>query len=116
MTGRENDLHVKRTAGLPLSVGRASLATRVLIALVFLVTAALCIGGGVLISTSGAARVVAVVLIVPLGLIGVIAALFVLAPWSRFGVWLDEFVPRLREPHIAIATTLVLWLLAFLVT
>jgi hypothetical protein len=107
---------VRRSAGLPLSVGRASFATRALIALVFLVTAALCIGGGVLISGTGAARVVAVVLIVPLGLIGLLAAAFILAPWSRYGVWLDAFVPRLREPMIAVATAMLLWAIAFLVT
>ena len=107
---------VKRTAGLPLSVGRASVATRVTIALVFLVTAALCIGGGVMISRIGAARIVAVILIVPLGLTGAIAAMFVLAPWSRFGIWLDAFVPRLREPLVAVATAMLLWAIAFVVT
>jgi hypothetical protein len=71
----------KRSAGLPLSVGRASVATRLFLALVFLATAALCLGGGVLISREGTApRVVAVVLIVPLGLIGLLAAAFILAP------------------------------------
>ncbi len=107
---------MKRTAGLPLSVGQASLATRILIALVFAVTAALCIGGGMAISRIGAARVVAVVLIVPLGLIGLVAAAFVLAPRSRFGVRLDELVPRLREPSVAIAMALLLWTVAFLLT
>lgn len=108
---------MKRSAGLPLSVGRASVATRVFLAIVFFAVAALCIGGGVLIARVGLApRVVAVVLIVPLGLIGVLAAAFILAPWSRFGVWLDAFVPRLREPAVAIGTALVLWTVAFLLT
>lgn len=107
---------MKRSAGLPLSVGRASPATRILIAVVFLVAAALCIGGGVAISRLGPARVVAVILIVPLGLIGLPAAAFIVAPWSRYGVWLDAFVPRLREPRVAAATAMLLWLAAFLVT
>ena len=108
---------MKRSAGLPLSVGRASIATRLFLALVFLVAAALCLGGGVLISRAGPGpRVVAIALIVPLGLIGVLAAAFILGPGSRFGVWLDAFVPRLREPHIALATALTLWLIAFLLT
>ncbi len=108
---------MKRSAGLPLSVGRASLATRLFLALVFLLAAALCLGGGVLISRVGLGpRVVAIVLIVPLGLIGIIAAAFILGPWSRFGVWLDAFVPRLREPQVAVATALTLWLIAFLLT
>jgi hypothetical protein len=108
---------VKRSAGLPLSVGRASMATRLFLALVFLTTAALCLGGGVLISREGIApRLVAVVLLVPLGLLGITAAAFILAPWSRFGVWLDAFVPRLREPRIAAATAVTLWLVALLLT
>jgi len=91
--------------------------TRIFLAVVFLVAAALCIGGGVLISRAGVApRVVAVVLIVPLGVIGVVAAAFILAPWSRFGVWLDAFVPRLREPLVAGATAMALWGIALLVT
>ena len=108
---------MRRSAGLPLSVGRASVATRLFLAVVFFVVAALCIGGGVLIARVGLGpRVVAVALIVPLGLIGAIAAAFILAPWSRFGVWLDAFVPRLREPAIAIGTALVLWAAAYLIT
>lgn len=105
-----------RRAGLPLSVGQASLPARLTIALVFLVTAFLCIAGGRLISESGAARAVAVALIVPLGEIGILATAFVLAPRSRFGDWLDRFVPRLREPLVAAATGTVLWLIAFLAT
>ena len=108
---------MRRSAGLPLSVGRASVATRVFLAAVFLATAALCIGGGILISRVALApRVVAVVLIVPLGLIGVLAAAFILAPWSRFGVWLDGFVPRLREPLVAAGTAMTLGLIALLIT
>lgn len=108
---------MRRSAGLPLSVGRASLATRLFLAIVFLAAAALCIGGGVAIGRVGLApRIVAIVLIVPLGLIGVLAAAFILAPWSRFGVWLDGFVPRLREPAVAGVTAMLLWGIAFLLT
>lgn len=99
-------------AGLPLSVGQAPLPVRLLIAFVFLVAASLCIAGGRMISTALPAQVVAIVLIVPIGLIGVLAAAFVIAPRSRFGDRLDRFVPRLREPRIAVATAIVLWLLA----
>ena len=108
---------MRRSAGLPLSVGRAPVSTRVFLAIVSFVVAALCIGGGVSISRVGLApRVVAVVLIVPLGLIAALAAAFILAPWSRFGVWLDGFVPRLREPLVAILTAVALWVVAFLLT
>ncbi|HEX2059170.1 MAG TPA: hypothetical protein VHK90_00370 [Thermoanaerobaculia bacterium] len=107
---------MRRSAGLPLSVGQARLGVRALIALVFLATAAICIGGGWVIASMAAARVVAVVLIVPIGVIGVIAAAFALAPHSRFGVWLDGFVPLLRKPAVAVATAIALWAIAFVVT
>ena len=108
---------MKRTAGLPLSVGRASVATRLFLAIIFLATAALCLAGGILIAREGLApRVVAILLIHPLGLVGVLAAAFILGPWSRFGVWLDAFVPRLREPRVAIGTAMLLWTIAFLLT
>ena len=44
-----------------------------------------------------------------------VAAVFVIAPHSRFGVWLDHFLPRLREERIAYATMLALWLASALV-
>lgn len=93
-------------------MGQASLAVRLLIACVFLVTAALCIGGGMLISRTAPGRAVAIVLIVPIGLIGLMAAAFVLAPHSRFGAWLDHFVTRLREPRVALGAAIVFWLVA----
>lgn len=103
MTGRPS-------AGLPASVGSASLPLRITIAAVFLVTAAILLGAGVFIaSESRLAFVVTVAMIEPIGIIGVIAAAFVLAPHSRFGVWLDHFVPRVREPVVAILTVLALW-------
>jgi hypothetical protein len=108
---------MKRSAGLPLSVGRASAVTRVFLAIVFAAAAALCIGGGMLIARVGVApRAVAMLLIIPIGLIGVVAAAFILGPWTRFGVWLDSFVPRLREPSIAVATAMLLWGVAFVLT
>lgn len=107
---------VRRSAGLPLSVGGASMGIRLLIAAIFAMTSAACIGAGLLISAAIILRVFAVVLIIPLGLIGILAAAFIVAPRSRFGVWLDHFVPRLREPRVALATAAVLWLIAYLVT
>ncbi|HYO78007.1 MAG TPA: hypothetical protein VE010_16225 [Thermoanaerobaculia bacterium] len=104
-----------KRAGLPLSVGQASIAVRIMLGLVFAATAILCIGGGMFIATIAvAARVIAIGLVVPIGLIGAIAVAFILAPHSRFGDWLDRFVPRLREPRVAIAVTAGLWLLALL--
>ena len=105
-----------KRAGLPLSVGQASAAMRVLLAIVFAVAAALCIGGGMLISSNAAARAIAILLIVPVGLIGVAGVAFVLAPHSRYGDWLDRFVPRLAERRIAIVTAMLLWGTAFLLT
>ncbi|HEX8254768.1 MAG TPA: hypothetical protein VF846_16610 [Thermoanaerobaculia bacterium] len=106
-----------KRAGLPLSVGQASAAVRIMLGLVFAATAILCIGGGIFISTMAvAARVIAVVLIVPIGLIGAIAVAFILAPHSRFGDWLDRFVPRLREPRVAGAVALTLWITALSLT
>jgi hypothetical protein len=104
---------MRRSAGLPLSVGEASVAMRLVVAIVFAVAAVVCIGGGMLIATELAARIVAALLIIPIGLAGVLAVAFVLAPHSRYGRWLDHFVPRLREPRIAIATAVTFWLIAF---
>jgi hypothetical protein len=107
---------VRPSAGLPLSVGQASLAVRLVIAVVFLLAAGVAIAGGVLMSVIPVARVMAVLLVVPVGLIGILAAAFVLAPHSRYGVWLDHFVPALRRPAVAVATAIALWAAAFLLT
>lgn len=108
---------MKPSAGLQLSVGHASLGVRVLLAIVIAAAAALCLGGGVLIARAAvAARILAIALVMPFGVIGAIAVPFILAPWSRFGLWLDAFVPRLREPRIALGTVAVLWTISFLVT
>ena len=89
------------------------MAMRIVIALVFAAAAVLCIGGGMLIATELATRVVAALLIIPIGLVGVLAVAFVLAPHSRYGDWLDHFVPRLREPRIAVACAVTFWTIAF---
>lgn len=99
---------------MPLSVGQASVPMRVMIAIVFAAAAALCIGGGMVIATELATRIVAALLIIPIGLAGVLAVAFIIAPHSRFGDWLDHFVPRLREPRIAIGTAMSFWAIAFL--
>ncbi|MFP5245598.1 MAG: hypothetical protein ACLGH0_02805 [Thermoanaerobaculia bacterium] len=78
----------RKSAGLPLSVGSASFAVRIAIAAVFLAIGAICVGGAIVIAKTAA--IVAAIAILPLGLIAVIAAAFVLAPHSRFGVWLDH--------------------------
>ena len=97
------------SAGLPLSVGAAPLSVRLVIAFVFLLTAAVCIAGGVFVASSGSrlATFAAIVLIEPIGIVGLIAVAFIAAPHSRFGVWLDHFVPRLRETGVAVATAVV---------
>lgn len=92
---RQNAAMTRRSAGLPLSVGSASFAVRLFLALSFALVALLCIGAGVLIARSGnlAATIVAILAVVPLGCLAGLAAAFVVAPFSRFGVWLDAFVP-----------------------
>lgn len=107
---------MRPSAGLPLSVGQATLAVRLVIAVVFLLAAGVAIAGGVLMSSIVIARVMAVLLVIPVGLIGILAAAFVLAPHSRYGVWLDHFLPTLRRPAVAVATAIALWTAAFLLT
>jgi hypothetical protein len=102
---------VKRSAGLPLSVGGAPLAVRLLVAMIFFATAVLLLIGARLVP-----RPLAVIFIGPIGIVGLIAAAFIVAPHSRFGAWLDAFVPRLREPRVAIATAMALWLAALVVS
>lgn len=101
-------------AGLTHSVGQASMAIRILLATVSFVTAALCIGGGRYIASTGPlARALAVIVVIPIGFAVFAGAAFCLAPHSPYGQRLDEFVPRLREPKFALATAAVLWLVAF---
>lgn len=88
---------MRKSAGLPLSVGSASLAVRVLLAAIIMAVAAICGGGGVWIGRHGpnAARAVAIALLVPFGIVALAAAAFILAPFSRYGIWLDAFLPTL---------------------
>ena len=106
----------RRTAGLPLSVGSASFATRLFLALSFAAVAAICIGAGVAIARADAlaGTVVAIVFVVPLGCLAAIAAAFVLAPFSRFGVWLDAFLPTVTGVRVA-AVVAAFWLLSALI-
>jgi hypothetical protein len=105
-----------KRAGLPLSVGQASMPVRVLLAIVLAAAAALCIAGGVFIASNAAARAIAILLVIPVGLIGVAGVAFVLAPHSRYGDWLDRFVPRLAERRIATLTAVLLWGVAYVLT
>lgn len=100
-------------AGLTHSVGQASIGIRILLAMVSLVTAALCIGGGRVIATTSP---LAVILVIPVGFVIFLAAMFCLMPHSSFGQRLDELVPRLREGKVAVTTAVVLWLVAFYAT
>jgi hypothetical protein len=110
-------MNERPSAGLPLSVGSASLPVRLLLAVMVLLVGGLCIGGGMFIARSGsvAGIVIAIAMIIPLGLICCIAAAFIVAPFSRFGVWLDEFVAKLNGGRAA-AVFVVLWLVAFVLT
>ena len=106
---------MRKSAGLPLSVGSASLPVRILLAAIVMAVAILCGGGGVWIGQHGpiAARAVAIVLIVPFGIVALAAAIFVLAPFSRFGVWLDAFLPTLIGRRAA-AVAASLWAISAL--
>lgn len=105
-----------RSAGLALSVGQASLAVRVFLALVFLAAALLCAAAGVLVARAGhLPLIVAVLLIEPIGIAGVIAAVFISAPQSSIGVRIDELAARLSEPRIALFAASSIWLLSLLI-
>lgn len=83
----------RRTAGLSLSVGSASLPLRLFLAFLFAVFGALCLGAAIAIGRigPGAAAILAVAAIVPLGCLGIAGAVYTAAPFSRFGLWLDVF-------------------------
>lgn len=52
-----------------------------------------------------AGPILAIVLLQPFGLVLFVAAIYVAAPFSRFGVWLDSELPRLhRRPPLLIIT------------
>lgn len=92
------------TAGLPLSVGSASVPVRCFLALLFGVVGAVSLAGAVAISRIGpiAATVLAIIAIVPLGCISLIAAAFTVAPFSRFGIRLDRFLGGLTWARLAL--------------
>lgn len=100
-----------RSAGLPLSVGGASRTTRVLLSLAFGVNAVLCTWAAVLAaqSRSAAATAVAILLIQPIAIAAFVAAMYVAAPYSAFGRWLDAFLPRLASWGAAVLVALTLW-------
>jgi hypothetical protein len=105
--------NIRRSAGLPLSVGAASLALRVFIAAMFLIVGVLCLASGGFVGRTGGvpASVIAILLIVPFGLIACTAALYTIAPFSRFGVWLDHFLPTLGSWRGGLVAVL-LWLVS----
>ena len=100
----------RRSAGLPLSVGSASFGVRLTVSLVFLIAALACSIGSALAAQTFVARVAVAVVVEPIGIAGFLAAAFIIAPHSRFGIWLDQFVTRLREPRVAVATAVAIWL------
>jgi hypothetical protein len=105
---------VSESAGLQRSVGSASLPVRLLLALVYVVAALILLGMGVYVSRGPLfLAALAVFAILPFGFVACVATAFVLAPWSRFGIWVDGFVPQLgRRPGLAAAA--VLWTLGAL--
>lgn len=88
----------RASAGLPLSVGGAPVWVRVLLAAIFLCTGAICIAAAVFLALDGSlpALAIAAMMVMPLGAIACIAAAFVVAPYSRFGVGLDAFAGALN--------------------
>lgn len=104
----------RRTAGLPLSVGSAPLATRLLLAILFAAVGALCVAAGIAIDRSSGstlATLLAALAVVPLGFVAWLAAAFALAPFSRYGVWLDAFLPTLAGTR-AVVVLAAFWLAA----
>lgn len=93
-----------RTAGLALSVGSASFPVRCFLAAMFGLVGLLCLAAAILLGRIGPtiATVIAILAIVPLGCISGIGAAFALAPFSRFGVWLDVFVGGLTWTRLAL--------------
>lgn len=109
-------LDPRRTAGLPLSVGSASPATRVFLATLFASFAAVLLAAAIFIARTGPwiAAAVAVLLIFPLGVLGILGAIYTLAPFSRFGVWLDIFLGNLTGRRFALVLAGV-WLVGAIV-
>jgi len=57
-------------------------------------------------------RLLAIVILEPFAWIAAVAAVYVLAPLSRFGAWLGQSLARLREWKIAVAAISILAALA----
>ena len=99
------------SAGLPLSVGPASIPVRLSIAAVLLLVAAL-VGAAslhIFACGPGAARAMSVVALTPFSLAGLLAAAFVCAPYSRYGTWVDTFIARFNGRRVAMLA-FVVWL------
>jgi len=73
-----------------------------MLAAVFLCTGAICIAAAVFLALRGPlpALILGASAVMPLGVIASIAAAFVLAPYSRFGAWLDAFVATLNVARV----------------
>lgn len=94
---RKNGSRERHSAGLPLSVGSASVPVRLGIATIFALVALIVGGSAMYLFVCGrvAARVLSIVALMPFAFAGLFAAAFVAAPFSRYGIWLDAFVPSL---------------------
>jgi hypothetical protein len=97
---------VTRSAGLPESVGGAPVGIRVFLAFIAAAIAIICaLAGRILAARAGW---LFALLVEPIAIATGIAAVFIAAPYSRFGIWLDHALPLLKRPAVAlIAVTLV---------
>ena len=104
----------RKSAGLPLSVGAASLLVRVLLSAIVLVASTVSVAAGVLLGRRGPlpAAMIAGGLLIPFGIIALLGAAFIAAPHSRFGKWLDHSLDAQRLARAAGA----IWMLSILIT
>jgi hypothetical protein len=103
-------------AGLPMSVGSASLPLRLLVASMWMVPAAIALAGAFYAASFGwPARALATVVLIPFSLIAAIAAIYVVAPRGEFGDWLDLALPALRDRATAVLVALLLILASSLI-
>lgn len=101
---------------MSLSVGQAGATLRFLIGSILFVTAVIVAAAGRIIDDGSVVRrVLAVVLVEPFAVIGFVAVAYISAPHSRFGTWLDEFLPRLRHWPLALLTALSISLISFII-
>lgn len=106
---------MRESAGLPLSVGNAPIAIRLFLATVALTVALICGFAGRLVAGAGTAGWILGLLVEPVAIVCAVGAAFIAGPYSRFGVWLDHFVPQLRRPLIAMATAAIVVLISIAV-